>query len=139
MLSFIPCKIVTVSSSSELTILSNIGEDYEIVKFYCNVIKVMLYFASSFQNLIFLHTSHYTTILICYISVGEIWLFDFCEALACVSGKRQCAKCGLAFRFSFLRDGKKTKYFFFHYHFVFHSQTIFLFIVIRSDLSPPCW
>jgi hypothetical protein len=27
---------------------------------------------------------------------GKIWLFDFCEVLARVSGKRQCAKCGLA-------------------------------------------
>jgi nitrate reductase NapE component len=26
--------------------------------------------------------------------IGKIWLFDFCEVLARVSGKRQCAKCG---------------------------------------------
>jgi len=52
------------------------------------------------------------------------WLFDFCEAVACVSGNRQCAKCGLAFCFSFLRVDKKTKSFFFHCHFFFHSQTI---------------
>ena len=67
--------------------------------------------------------------------VGKIWLFDFCEVLACVSGKRQCAKCGSAFRFSFLRVGKKTKSFFFHCHFIFHSQTIIsVFIVALSFL-----
>ena len=26
------------------------------------------------------------------------WLFDFCEALACVSGKRQCAICVMDFK-----------------------------------------
>ena len=31
----------------------------------------------------------------------KIWLFGFCEALACVSGKRQCAKCAKAFFNSF--------------------------------------
>lgn len=25
--------------------------------------------------------------------IGKIWLFDFCEEMACVSGNRQCAKC----------------------------------------------
>ena len=61
----------------------------------------------------------------------KIWLFDLCEELARFSGKSQCAKCGVAFRFSFLRVGKKTKSFFFHCHFIFHSQTILS--VIFSD------
>lgn len=71
--------------------------------------------------------------------VGEIWLFDFCEALARVPGKRQCAKCVSAFRFSFLRVGKKTKSFFFHCHFVFNSQTIYSVILSVAVFSSPCW
>ena len=35
------------------------------------------------------------------LCVGKNWLFDFCEAWACVSGKRQCANCGSA------RENKK--------------------------------
>lgn len=41
----------------------------------------------------------------------KIWLFDFCEALACVSGKRQCAKCVSAFRFSLCGSAKKLNLF----------------------------
>ena len=69
-------------------------------------------------------------LLLFKISDCKNWLFDFCEALACVSGKRQCAKCGLALRFSFLQVGKKTKSILFHCHFVFHSQTIFSVIFV---------
>ena len=34
----------------------------------------------------------------CKTCVVKIWLFDFCEVLARVSGKRQCAKCGQALK-----------------------------------------
>jgi hypothetical protein len=42
--------------------------------------------------------------------VGTIWLFDFCEEMACVSGNRQCAKCELGIKFFFLMcGGQKIK------------------------------
>lgn len=39
--------------------------------------------------------------------VGRFWLFDFCEALARVMGKRQCAKCVSASLFCLSWGGKK--------------------------------
>ena len=39
--------------------------------------------------------------------IGKIWLFDLCEALARMSGKRQCTKCEMAFLFCLSWVGKK--------------------------------
>ena len=62
----------------------------------------------------------------------KIWLFDFCEALARVSGKRQCAECAMAFLLFLLRVGRKTKYF------VFLVSNGFYFIVKFSISFQVC-
>jgi hypothetical protein len=62
----------------------------------------------------------------------KIWLFDFCEALARVSGKRQCAKCAMVFLLFLLRIGKKTK------SFVFLVSHGFYFVVKFSISFQVC-
>ena len=56
----------------------------------------------------------------------EIWLVDFCEAFARVSRKRQCAKCVSAFRFSFMRVGKKLNLF----SFIFILKPFFSVVIV---------
>ena len=44
-----------------------------------------------------------------YLYEGKKWLFGFCEALACVLGKTQCAICATGTISFFLCGGEKIK------------------------------
>ena len=72
--------------------------------------------------------------------VRKIWLFDFCEGLACVAGKRQCAKCVMAKNLTAQRaesEGKKIKTFGLACELAVLNVILLFFILVNAQNCQP--